>query len=124
MPPGAKSETPTEVIETEKGLSLTLDLDAYLNQLEDWEISNEQKTEFILTLWKLMVSFAEIGFGIHPAQTANSTGRKSLKTPENLSVSAPDMLYSPHIKRIQNNADLGAVIDGQSAEISGEETPS
>lgn len=71
--------------ETPEPLALTLDVEKYLSQLEDWDISPEQKTEFIQTLWNILVSFAELGFEIHPAQLAQKAGELSVQKPPKLS---------------------------------------
>lgn len=47
---------------------LTIDWDAYLPFFEDEDIPEEQKRELIEALWSIMVSFVDLGFGIHPAQ--------------------------------------------------------
>ena len=62
-------------------LALTLDIQDYLGELEDWDISESQKREFIVTFWNLLVTFAEVAYGIHPAQTAAATGRKPAQKP-------------------------------------------
>ena len=96
----SKPQSPT------KPLALTLDVEAYLSQLEDWEMSEEEKLEFIACFWELLLSFAQIGFDIHPAQEAQRTGCKKPKKPpensqksaKNAALSSPDMLYSkPYI---------------------------
>ena len=62
---------------------LTLDLEKYLGGLKDWDISEDQKTEFIYTLWNILRNFAEIGFEIHPAQQAQKQSvEPTRKTPE------------------------------------------
>ena len=45
---------------------LSIDWDAYLPFLENEDISEEQKRELIEALWSIMVSFVDLGFGIHP----------------------------------------------------------
>ncbi|WP_157063699.1 hypothetical protein [Phaeobacter sp. 11ANDIMAR09] len=47
---------------------LSIDWDAYLPFLENEDISEEQKRELIEALWSIMVSFVDLGFGIHPIQ--------------------------------------------------------
>ena len=47
---------------------LTIDWDAYLLFFESEDISEEQKREMIEALWTIMVSFVDLGFGIHPVQ--------------------------------------------------------
>ncbi|MFQ6550648.1 hypothetical protein AADZ90_022130 [Aestuariibius sp. 2305UL40-4] len=48
---------------------LTLDWDAYLPLLEDEDIPEEQKRELIKTLWLIVVTFVDLGFGIETTQT-------------------------------------------------------
>lgn len=47
---------------------LSIDWDAYLPFLENEDISEEHKRELIEALWSIMVSFVDLGFGIHPVQ--------------------------------------------------------
>ncbi|MEM5474816.1 hypothetical protein [Pacificibacter sp. AS14] len=42
----------------------------YLPFFEDEDISEDQKREMIEALWSIMVSFVDLGFGIHPVQQA------------------------------------------------------
>ncbi len=48
--------------------SLTIDYDLYARFLEDSGMSDAQKKEFIETLWSVIVSFVDLGFGMHPLQ--------------------------------------------------------
>lgn len=50
--------------------ALTIDYDLYATYLEDSDLTDEQKREFINTLWNIMVGFVDLGFGIHPLQQA------------------------------------------------------
>lgn len=50
--------------------SLTIDWDLYGSYLADSDMSDEQKREFIQTLWNIVVSFVDLGFGVHPIQQA------------------------------------------------------
>lgn len=45
--------------------TLTIDWDAYLPFFED-----EDKHEMIEALWAIVVSFVDLGFGVHPIQQA------------------------------------------------------
>lgn len=105
-------------------LALTLDLERYLGQLDDWHISDDQKTEFIASLWGLLLNFAELGYEIHPAQTAQKTGRKRRKKPpektlkplENISFSADDVLYSKPYNQTQIIEKSEAVLASEESE--------
>jgi len=74
--------------------ALTLDLEKYLAPLKDWDISEDQKTEFIYTLWNLLRNFAEIGFEIHPAQQALESTDKPPEKPDLPALCAQYMLSS------------------------------
>jgi hypothetical protein len=50
--------------------SLTIDWDAYLPFFEDEDISEEDKNALIEALWSIVVSFVDLGFGVHPVQQA------------------------------------------------------
>ena len=47
---------------------LTIDWDAYLPFFESEDITEEEKREMIEVLWAIMVSFVDLGLGIHPVQ--------------------------------------------------------
>ena len=48
--------------------ALSLDYKLYETYLENADLSEEQKREFIETLWSIVVSFVDLGFGVHPLQ--------------------------------------------------------
>ncbi len=49
---------------------LEIDWDAYLPFFEDEDISEADKRELIEALWSIVVSFVDLGFGVHPVQQA------------------------------------------------------
>ncbi|MBY3476175.1 hypothetical protein RWK44_05370 [Rhizobium sp. 25PS6] len=56
---------------------VTVDVDRYQFWLEGTELSPSQKEEVMQSLWLIVMTFVELGFGVHPAQSAyasNSTG--------------------------------------------------
>ena len=94
-------------------LTLNIDWDKYLGQIDDWNIPDDQKAEFIAALWGLLLNFAELGYEIHPAQDAMKAGRKptrkqrkespekALKPAENMGFCAGDVLYSKPYNQTQ-----------------------
>lgn len=112
-----------------QSLAVTLDLKAYLAQLDDWDIPDDQKTEFIRTLWELLLSFAQMGFDIHPAQAARKVGRKTRQKPtentqvsiENAALSAADLLYSKPIYRTHIISETGVDEATNRSDLKGEE---
>ncbi len=52
--------------------ALEIDYDLYMKMLEESDWTDEQKREFIETIWSIVVSFVDLGFGIHPVQQAQS----------------------------------------------------
>ncbi len=54
--------------------ALTLDVSAYENYLENADLSEGQKREFLEALWSIIVGFIDLGFEIHPLQLAAAEG--------------------------------------------------
>jgi hypothetical protein len=48
--------------------TLTIDWGLYASYLEESDLDDDQKREFIETLWSIVVSFVDLGFGIDPTQ--------------------------------------------------------
>lgn len=71
---------------------LNIDWDAYLPFFENEDISDADKHEMIEALWSIVVSFVDLGFGIHPVQQACG---KDISLAE---IPAFDVVNSKHIK--------------------------
>ena len=56
---------------------LTLDAALYERYLEDSDLTDDQKHAFLETLWSVIVTFVDLGFGIEPVQQAIEEGRKA-----------------------------------------------
>lgn len=50
----------SSVISTSSGFEL--DVDAYAAEVEDFDMTEDQKRELLVTLWSIMRSFVEMGF--------------------------------------------------------------
>lgn len=50
--------------------TLRIDWDLYGAYLAESDLSDAEKRDFIETLWKIAVSFVDLGFGLHPTQLA------------------------------------------------------
>lgn len=50
--------------------ALTVDVEKYQSFLDGADMTEEQKEEFLQALWSIVVSFVELGFGVHPVQAA------------------------------------------------------
>lgn len=51
--------------------ALTLDVAMYEKYLEDSDLTEVQRREFLEGLWQIIVCFVELGFGVHPLQQAD-----------------------------------------------------
>lgn len=51
---------------------LTIQFDAreFAHFLDDSDLTEEQKLEYIQTIWQIVLQFIDLGFGIHPVQQA------------------------------------------------------
>lgn len=48
--------------------SLKCDYDQYAACLEDCDLTDEQKREFLEAMWTIISAFVDLGFGHHPVQ--------------------------------------------------------
>lgn len=80
------------VVDTGRSTALIIDYDLYARYLEDSDLDESQKREFIETLWSVIVSFVDLGFGVHPLQQAREENLKNgTLPPSNL----PDVIGLP-----------------------------
>lgn len=47
---------------------VTVDIEKYQALIDDPALTQEQKEEFLQALWSIVVTFVELGFGVHPLQ--------------------------------------------------------
>ncbi len=50
--------------------TLTIDCERYDQYLDDSDLTDAEKRQFLETLWSIIVSFVDLGFGVHPVQQA------------------------------------------------------
>ncbi|GJL99997.1 MAG: hypothetical protein DHS20C07_16770 [Methyloligella sp.] len=55
--------------------ALQLDVEYYQAFLDDEDITDAQKKELIETIWNIVVTFVDLGFGIEPVQQAIEAGQ-------------------------------------------------
>ena len=46
----------------------TVDVEKYQSFLDESDLTDSQKEEFLDAIWSIVVSFVELGFGVHPLQ--------------------------------------------------------
>lgn len=51
---------------------LTLDLEFYQSYLDCPHFTDTEKREMVEALWRIIVTFVDLGFGIHPAQQTDA----------------------------------------------------
>lgn len=66
-----RDPTPDEVSAPSPG-KLTIQFDAreFAHFLEESDLTEDQKLEYIQTIWQIVLQFIDMGFGIHPIQQA------------------------------------------------------
>ena len=81
---------------------ITVDYEKYAHFLEDADLSEDQKREFLQTLWNIIVGFIDLGFGVHPAQQAqNPCGQLAENLPLS-ALTAPDKVKCPDSMLVEN----------------------
>lgn len=80
--------------------ALTLDVALYESYLQDSDLTENQRQEFLETLWSIVVGFVDLGFGIHPLQ---QTGQGCGQDGNTLAFDPADVLSStPTSQRNKN----------------------
>jgi hypothetical protein len=76
--------------------AIAFDVERYERFLEDHGLSEDQKRAVLEALWSIIVSFVDLGFGIHPLQTARGQSACGQKGSEELGSAqgVRDALYS------------------------------
>ena len=54
--------------------ALKLDVERYEKMLNDCDLTEQQRQDFLETIWTIIVGFVDLGFDIHPVQQAVSEG--------------------------------------------------
>ena len=62
--------------------AIGLDVEKYRHFLEECELSEAQKEQFLETLWLIIVSFVDLGFGVHPLQQVLDDAEPNFIDPE------------------------------------------
>ncbi len=60
---------------------VSVDWERYAQFLENEKLTEEQKQEFLETLWNIIVAFVELGYGVHPIQEFGEANEKLEKNP-------------------------------------------
>ena len=89
--------------------TITFDYDLYARYLEDADLTENQKREFLEALWSIICEFVALGFNVHPLQQAQEPCGKLTKTTGFLTASGEHLLDSNHpdLTNLFNVADAG-----------------
>jgi hypothetical protein len=74
--------------------ALAFDAQEFCHYLADCDWTEEQKVEFILALWEIILSFVDLGFDLHPVQ-------RVIDAPSTLELDSSGVLDSPNKKHFE-----------------------
>ena len=72
--------------------TITLDVDLYQQMLDDTNLTDAEKREFLETLWHIIVEFVQLGWGVHPLQRQRENSGELTETPCDSLITDSDML--------------------------------
>jgi hypothetical protein len=81
--------------------SLSIDWELYASYLEESDLPEDQKREFIETLWAIVIACVDMGFGIHPVQQACAQEEETSPSIQDAMV---NYLHSDQYNASTNNA--------------------
>ena len=106
-------------IETETALDyishrpvITVDVEKYAHLLDDPDLTDQQKQEFLQTVWNIIVGFVDLGFGVHPIQQAQDNCGESMNNHGENTMPANNRLESRNTKLTDRFADTVNTIKG------------
>lgn len=88
---------------------ITVDYDLYAHYLEDTDLSEEEKREFLQMLWNIICEFVSLGFGVHPVQQAQKDCGKPEEKLPSIEPEPPESVEyneSPLVKEFRNAINL------------------
>lgn len=53
--------------------ALTLDIDKYQSYLDDADLSEEERTQILNSLWTIICCFVELGYSVEPLESCGQT---------------------------------------------------
>lgn len=92
---------------------ITFDYDLYAHYMDDEDLTEGEKREFMRSLWNLIVEFMSLGYEIHPLQQAQEACGKLSKSRTNPPDAGADRVQSRD--QFLSN-DFNDAADGKSPE--------
>lgn len=76
--------------------TIGVDYELYAHYLEHSDASEEDKRALVETLWSIIMTFVDLGFGVHPVQQAQQACGQLQENPRKPALTAPNGLKYPH----------------------------
>lgn len=70
--------------------AISLDYELFAHFLDDADLTEDQKREFLEALWSIIIEFVALGFDVHPAQQAQLACGKLSQSRTNPPITGPD----------------------------------
>ncbi len=82
---------------------ITVDVERYQSFLDDTDLTEPQKAEFLQALWQIITNFVELGFGVHPLQEVCG---KDAGNGSQAAIDAFDAVCSDEPEKNENKDDM------------------
>ena len=77
---------------------ILVDYERYAHLLDDEDLTEDQKQEFLQTLWSIIVEFVSLGFNVHPLQQVSSGLDKNQKSFLSIDEHVLSLIHSENTK--------------------------
>ncbi|MBL4839072.1 MAG: hypothetical protein JKY34_16005 [Kordiimonadaceae bacterium] len=84
---------------------ITVDYEKYSPLLNDPDLTEDQKREFLQAVWNVVVGFVDLGFGVHPIQQVQNSCGESMNFQEETTLFSNNSLNSKGTKLTDQFAD-------------------
>jgi len=99
--------------------AITVDYEKYAHLLDDPDLSEDQKREFLQAVWNIIVGFVDLGFGVHPVQQAQDSCGESRKSHAENTITVGNALKSKDTKITSQFADITNTTKGGAPDDTG-----
>ena len=97
-----------------------IDYARYEELLDDPDLTDEQRREFLAALWHILSEFVALGFGVHPLQQAQETCGQNRKSHGDSGILDVDSVYlshtelKPYFEGAASSSDAGSFEESSS----------
>ncbi len=94
---------------------VTVDYKRYAHYLDNSDLTEDEKAEYLQTIWNIICEFVSLGFGVHPLQQIDDACGKDDQATELSTILTPELVELNPIKLTKSFEENAQPIDAKKA---------